>query len=273
MAAANVLVTGGTGVLGREVVSRLVSEGTTVRVLSRNPDGRVPAGAEGMRGDLTTGTGLDHALAGVGTVVHCASDTRRPQRDLEATRRLLTAARAAGGPHIVYISIVGVDRVVFGYYHVKLACETYVLESGLPCTVVRATQFHDLILMGLGMLAKSPILAVPNGLRVQPVDTEAVAGELASMAVGEPLGRAPDLGGPVVEDARDMLGAYLRATGRDRRILTMPASGKAVAGIRAGGLLLENGRTVGRTFGDFLSARTAADGTVEQSYSARSYVR
>lgn len=273
MAATSVLVTGGTGVLGREVVSRLVAEGATVRVLSRKPEGRVPAGAEGVRGDLATGAGLDDALAGAGAVVHTASDTRRPQHDLEGTRQLLAAARSAGRPHVVYVSIVGVDRVVFGYYHVKLACESYVLESGLPCTVVRATQFHDLVLMGLGMLAKSPVPAIPRGVRVQPVDTGAVAGELIPMALGEPLGRTPDLGGPQVEDGRDLLRAYLRATGRERRIVTMPLSGKAVTAVRAGGLLPEDGRTVGRTFADFLTERTAADGTVEQSYSVRSYLR
>lgn len=273
MAATSVLVTGGTGVLGREIVSRLVSEGAGVRVLSRKPQGRVPAGAEGVSGDLTNGVGLDQALAGVGAVVHAASDTRRPQHDLEATRRLLAAARAAERPHVVYVSIVGVDRVVFSYYHVKLACESYVLDSGLPCTVVRATQFHDLVLMGLGMLAKSPVPAIPSGVRLQPVDSAAVAGEIAPMALGEPQGRAPDLGGPVVEEGRDLLRAYLRATGRERRIVTMPLSGKAVAGMRAGGMLLEDGRAVGRTFGDFLSDRTVADGTVRQSYSVRSYLR
>ncbi|MDZ5446675.1 NAD(P)H-binding protein [Micromonospora sp. 4G57] len=116
-----ILVTGGTGTLGRHVVSRLRDAGCDVRVLTRS--GR-PAedGVEFVTGDLASGAGVDAAVAGVERIVHCASSY---QGDPDAARNLVRAASRAGTPHLVYISIVGVDRIpmsspvdrgMFGYY-------------------------------------------------------------------------------------------------------------------------------------------------------------
>src|SRR5689334_16740998 len=126
-----VLVTGGTAQLGRAVVDLLGATGRPVRVLSRSAaEGRV-------RGDLATGAGLAEATAGVGAIVHCASNPRDARAvDVDGTRRLLDAAHAQGRPHVVYVSIVGVDRIPVPYYAAKLAAERIVAESGLPWTIL-----------------------------------------------------------------------------------------------------------------------------------------
>jgi nucleoside-diphosphate-sugar epimerase len=101
-----VLVTGGTGVLGRRVVEQLDSEGIRARVFSRS-------GKPGtIKGDLRTGEGLVPAVQNVDTIIHCASSPFRKayQVDVEGTRRLLEAATEAGVSHLLYISIVGIDR-------------------------------------------------------------------------------------------------------------------------------------------------------------------
>src|SRR2546429_5743133 len=121
-----ILVTGGTGALGRVLVALLREGGHEVRVLSRR------TGA-----DLLTGAGLAEALDGTDVIVHCATDGRH---DVDATRNLIAAA---SGQHLVYVSIVGIDRIPFPYYRLKLACERLVEECGLPWTTLRATQFHD----------------------------------------------------------------------------------------------------------------------------------
>ncbi|PAX85109.1 SDR family oxidoreductase, partial [Streptomyces albidoflavus] len=130
-----ILVTGGTGKLGRPLVARLREDGQDVRVLSRR-DPHHPV-------DLRKGQGLDAALAGVGTVVHCASSPMGG--DAEAAGNLLAAAGRAGVEHLVYISIVGVDQVPYPYYRVKHQVERMAEESGIGWTVLRATQFHDLV--------------------------------------------------------------------------------------------------------------------------------
>jgi uncharacterized protein YbjT (DUF2867 family) len=242
---APILVTGGTGTLGRYVVSRLREAGRAagreVRVLSRRgrtggdgsrEDGIGDGGIRYVAGDLATGAGLQPAVAGVGTIVHCASSTRG---DADATRNLVRAASQTGAPHLVYISIVGVDRLSYGYLRTKLECERLVAGSGLPWTTLRATQFYDLILRGAKQLARLPVIPVPAGFVVQPIDPGDVAARLAELALGEPAGRVPDLGGPRVYSFADLIRGYLRASGRRRWVVPVRMPGTRA--IRAGGLL------------------------------------
>ncbi|MDQ0402644.1 SDR family oxidoreductase [Streptomyces sp. NPDC000349] len=242
----DILVTGGTGTLGRLVTERLRTDGHEVRVLSRH--------SRPYAVDLReNGGGLDAALGGVETVVHCATSPRGG--DERAASNLVAAARRAGVAHLVYISIVGVDRVPFGYYRSKLAVERTVEESGLGWTVLRATQFHDLVVQVLQALAKAPVLPLPAGIRDQPVEVAEVADRLAALAAGAPAGRVADMGGPEVRTFESLARAYLRATGRMRAVVKVPLAGKTYRAFRAGGHLAP-GRAVGTgTFEEYLAAR------------------
>jgi uncharacterized protein YbjT (DUF2867 family) len=257
-----VLVTGGTGVLGSELV-RLLDGQAEVRVLSRRPTNRPGF----VRGDLDTGYGLSIAIAGVDVIAHCATaaDYRRPQRDVEGTRRLLAAARGHR-PHVVYISIVGVDRIPLGYYRAKLAAEQVIRDSGLPWTVLRTTQFHDLVLTFVMLLTKGPFALVPRGFRSQPVDAGEVAARMTSLVLGDPAGRTPDFGGPRVEDSEDMVRIYLSLVRRRRPMLPIPAPGRVAAAFRAGGHLLSDGERGTRTFEQYLQSHIRPDGSIEPPY-------
>ncbi|WP_018684735.1 SDR family oxidoreductase [Actinokineospora enzanensis] len=212
-----ILVTGGTGTLGRDVVRALPE----ARVLSRS--------SGETRGDLLTGAGLADALAGVTVVVHCATTLGR--KDVAATENLVAAARRAGSPHLVYISIVGVDRVPLPYYRAKLAVERLIEASGLPYTILRATQFHQLIAKLFDM---QRLLLLYPSFSFQPVDTETVARRLAELAAGPAQGRVPDLGGPTVRTARDLAGQYLAATGKRAVRVPVRLPGKTFAAYRRG---------------------------------------
>ena len=160
------LVTGGTGTLGRQVVPRLQGAGCDVRVLSRHPQESAD-GVEYVVGDLRTDDGIESAVAGAGTIVHCAGG---PKGDGEATLNLVRAASRAGARHLVYISVIGGGPVPLGYFRSKLAAEQAVTESGLPWTTLRAAQFHDLVLMAAQKMARLPVLPIPRAIRFQPVD-------------------------------------------------------------------------------------------------------
>ncbi|MBT2430112.1 NAD(P)H-binding protein [Streptomyces sp. ISL-112] len=240
-----ILVTGATGTLGRQVAERLRTEGADVRGLSR----RSPSYAV----DLRDGKGLDAAVEGVDTIVHCATSPRGG--DDRAAGYLIDAARQAGVPHLVYISIVGVDRVPLGYYTLKRRVERMIEDSGMGATIQRTTQFHDLVLSIVSGAAKLPVLPVPAGVSVQPVDSGEVAGRLAALALGAPAGRAPDLGGPEVREFTDLAGAYLRATERRRRVVPVRLAGKAYAGFRGGGHLSPEHAVGTVTFEEFLARR------------------
>ncbi|MFD6970360.1 SDR family oxidoreductase [Streptomyces sp. NPDC059949] len=246
-----ILVTGGTGTLGRLLVGRLREAGHEVRVLSRHsPDHPV---------DLHDGRGLDAAMAGSEVVVHCASNTRGAGKgDDEAAGHLIAAARRAGTvTNVVYISIVGVDVVPLGYYKRKLRVERLLEESGLGVTILRTTQFHDFVAMVTDTAAKLPVLPVPmpSGVRVQPIAVGEVADRMAELAVPTPSGRVPDMGGPEIRTLPELARTYLSATGRRRRVFPLRLAGKAYAGFRRGGNLAPS-HAVGRvTFAEFLAQR------------------
>jgi uncharacterized protein YbjT (DUF2867 family) len=240
-----IMVTGGTGTLGRLVTERLRGDGHEVRVVSRH--------AQPYAVDLREGTGLAEAVAGVDTVVHCASSPRGG--DEKAARTLIEECRTAEVRHLAFISIVGVDRVPFGYYRAKLAVERLVEESGLGWSVLRATQFHDLVLQVMAGFAKLPVMLLPAGLSDQPIDTAEVAVRLADLATGAPAGRVPDIGGPEVRTFPDLARAYLRASGRRRPILNVPLAGKAYRATRAGAHLAPEHAVGEVTFERFLTDR------------------
>ena len=254
-----ILVTGGTGTLGRQVVSRLQEAGREVRVLSRRSRGQ--HGLLFATGDLATGEGLAAAVREVGTIVHCASNRKG---DAEATRNLVRAAAQekssrTASPHLVYISIVGIDRFPRGYYKTKLEAEGMIADSGLPWTTLRATQFYELIRNGAFRLAKLPVIPVPAGFVVQPVDSGEVAARLAELVLGEPRGRVPDMAGPQVLSFAAVIRMYLQATGRRPRPV-VPIWTPGIGPIRAGALCPRPGTevTLGRrSWLDFLAEKPA----------------
>jgi uncharacterized protein YbjT (DUF2867 family) len=261
-----VLVTGGTGTLGRLVVPRLRDAGCEVRVLSRRRR-ESDEGIEFVTGDLATGEGIDAAVAGAEVIVHCAGSRTG---DEDKARHLVRAASRAGARHLVFISVVGADRVpvvsrvdraMFGYFAAKLAAEQVIADSGLPWTALRATQFHDGILLTARQLARLPVVPVPAGWRFQPVDPGEVAARLVELALGAPAGLVPDLAGPRVYELAALVRGYLRARGQRRPILPVWLPGEAARAFRAGANLAP-ARAVGRrTWEEFLAGRVAASAT------------
>jgi uncharacterized protein YbjT (DUF2867 family) len=258
-----ILVTGGTGTLGRHVVPRLLAAGCRVRVLSRHAH-EAADGVEYVTGDLLKNEGIPAAVAGAEVIVHCAGGRKD---DDVATRNLVAAASQAGHPHLVFISVVGADRIpvtsaadraMFGYFGFKLAAERVVAESGLPWTILRATQFHDLSLVVMGQMAKLPVIPVPAGVRFQPVDTDEVAARLVELALGAPAGLVPDMAGPQVSSMAGLLRGYLRARGKHRLLVPVWLPGRAARAVRAGANLAPGRATGHRTWEEFLAERVPA---------------
>ncbi|MFF5706416.1 SDR family oxidoreductase [Streptomyces sp. NPDC012794] len=244
-----ILVTGATGTLGAPLVTRLREQGHEVRALSRH-SAQYPV-------DLRDGSGLDAAMAGVQVVVHCASNTRGAGKgdDLAAGHLVRAARRAGTVTNVVYISIVGVDVIPFGYYRMKHTVERLLEESGLGVTVLRTTQFHDLVAQVVGMAARLPVVPLPKGVRVQPIAVEEVADRLARLAVPVAAGRVPDMGGPETRTLVEWGRLHLAATGRRRRVVALPLAGKAYAAFRRGANLAP-AHAVGRgTYAEFLARR------------------
>jgi uncharacterized protein YbjT (DUF2867 family) len=236
----------------------LMEAGGKLRVLSRR-DRTSGDGVEYVSGDLATGAGLTAAVDGIGTIVHCGGSAKG---DDVKTRNLVRAASRAGAEHLIYISVVGAERVpvvsaadrgAFGYFAAKRAAEQIVAESGLPWTTLRASQFHESMLGVLRQMAKLPVMPVFAGIRFQPVDGGEVAARLAELALSPPAGLVPDLAGPRVYGMDELARGYLKAAGKRRWILPVRVPGKAAAAVRAGANLAPH-RAVGvRSWEDYLA--------------------
>jgi uncharacterized protein YbjT (DUF2867 family) len=257
-----VLVTGGTGTLGRLVVSRLRDAGREVRVLSRHIH-EPGEGVEFVTGDLAAGQGIEAALEGAEIIVHCAGSAKG---DEEKALNLVRAAAGSGARHLVYISVVGADRVpvvsavdraMFGYFAAKLGAERAVADSGLPWTTLRATQFHDLMLTAARQMSKLPVIPVPSQVRFQPIDASEVADRLVELALGKPAGTVPDIGGPRVYGMAELVRSYLRARHKHRAIVPLRLPGQAARAVRAGANLVQDGSVGRRTWEEFLAERVS----------------
>jgi uncharacterized protein YbjT (DUF2867 family) len=251
-----VLVTGGTGGLGREIVHKLLKSGYIVRVMSRRSQAysQWPE-VEWIQADLATGVGLNEAVADVDTIIHAATDAgvtlenatlnaflrksllrHDGSVDIQGTKLLLEQAHACGVAHCIYISIVGVEHIPFAYYRHKLAAEAVVRESKVPWSIVRATQFHSLLDIFIRTAAKLPVLALTTDFQFQPVDPTEVAGYLCAFAEHGPNGRCPDFGGPEVLTLSNLARTWLDVYGSKQRIIHVSLPGKTARTLRQGGL-------------------------------------
>ncbi|MEU1808035.1 SDR family oxidoreductase [Micromonospora aurantiaca (nom. illeg.)] len=248
-----VLVTGATGRLGRVAVPRLRDEGFTLRAMSRRP--RTGDGVEWVAADLATGAGLAEAVAGVDAVLHLASSPQRHTHDIDVlgTRRLAVAAGHAGVRHLVFVSIVGIDRVPLGYYRHKLAAEQVVAAGPVPWSVLRATQFPELLEGLLSVVSRLGPVIGDRAVLAQPVDTGEVADRLAVLLLAGPSNRVEDFGGPEVLRFDDAARAWLAARRIRRPLLPVRIPGRLGRELRAGGLTTTATPTGVRTWADHLA--------------------
>jgi uncharacterized protein YbjT (DUF2867 family) len=250
-----ILVTGGTGNLGRHVVPLLRAAGRDVRIVSRHTHDNSD-GIEHYAVDLLSGDRIEPAIEGVDTILHLAGG---PKGDDKATGHLVQAAKRVGGvQHIVHISVIGTDTMPMNWFRIQLDAEKAVTGSGIPWTILRAAQFHDIVWTMAQKMSKMPVIPVP-GLQFQPVDSREVAARLVELTLAPPAGLVPALAGPKVYPLGDLLRSYLQAHGKRRPMLPMRMPGKAGKAYRAGENLALKGNDVGkRTWEEFVAEHAAA---------------
>ena len=213
-------------------------------------------GPGGVRGDLATGFDLQTALAGAEIVVHAASDPRGDpwQVDVAGTRRLVEAVDRNRLQHLVYVSIVGVDRIPFGYYRAKWATEQVLLASGLPVTLLRVTPFHDFLDELLEQARRGPVLPVPMGWRVQPVDVGEVAAHVVEVCARPPAGGVVEFGGPEEQSAADLARAWAAVRAPGAHVVATPVPGKLSTAFRDGAAVPTGGARGRRTYAEHLQS-------------------
>lgn len=256
----SILVTGGTGALGRVFAETAAAAGHRVRVMSRGAARGIPVGCEWVRADLVSGAGLEEAVRGAEIVLHAATDPGGEPwaTDVEGTMRLLQAAERASVRHLVYPSIVGVDRMPFPYYQAKAEAERRIDASDVPHTTVRITQFHSFIDTILERAARLPVMPLPTDAKIQSIAVEEAANVLLRHSERGPSGRTPDVGGPEILGLGKMARSWTRARDKRRWVIWAPFPGEPVRSFRKG-LATAPERKVGKETWETWLQRIAAD--------------
>jgi uncharacterized protein YbjT (DUF2867 family) len=269
-----ILVTGGTGHLGTEIVSGLLADGHHVRVLARRP--RTDPEIEWVTGDLSGGEGVEKAVAGVDVIVHAATNSPAAQRgrftlpdfvtspsdvDVEGTRSLLAAAERVGVQQFVHVSIVGLEAMkALPYSRRKLQAERLVSEARVPWSIMRATAFYWLTARLFDEMARRRMIALPAHALMAPVDSDEFARFVVECVADGRHGRREDFAGPEALAMTDLMTQYLDARGLSRRVRHAPLPRRLQAAITAGGTDAD-ARLGTTTWAQWLQREDAAGGS------------
>jgi uncharacterized protein YbjT (DUF2867 family) len=210
-----IVVIGGTGLIGSKTVAILRQRGHEVVAASPNT---------GV--NTITGEGLKEALASAQVVIDLAnSPSFEDKAVLEffetSERHLLPAEVSAGVQHHVALSIVAVDRTDNGYFRAKLAEEKLIQASGVPYTIVRATQFMEFLRGIADMSAEGNIVKLPPVL-FQPIAADNVAANVAEAALAAPRNGIVEIAGPERAPFNEIVARYLKAVGDPRQVVSDP---------------------------------------------------
>ncbi|KRA24411.1 3-beta hydroxysteroid dehydrogenase [Microbacterium sp. Root61] len=243
-----IAVAGGTGTVGAPLVQIALARGHEVTVLSR---------ATGV--DLRTGGGLPARLDGIDVLIDVLSVPTVSAEESTAffsatTGTLLEAERTAATPHHLALSIVGIDRAPDAYYAGKVAQEKLIVESDVPWTILRATQFHEFAGQMFDRAKLGPLHVAPK-MRTQPIAAAEVAAHLVDLAEAAPAGRVTDLAGPREESLVEMVRAYARSRGTKGWIPAIGLPGAFGKAQRDGSLLPGPDAVLGtQTFAEWMTA-------------------
>ena len=260
-----IVVIGGTGLIGSKVVNILRQRGH--EVVAASPSSGV---------NTLTGEGLAEALTGAQVVVDVANSPSfedKPAMDFFETsgRNLLSAEKAAGVKHHVALSVVGTDRLtgsgagsLSGYFRAKMAQENLIKASGIPFTIVHATQFFEFV-KSITQSATGGSEIRLSSVLMQPIVSDDVAAAVAEVALGEPVNGMIEIAGPDQIRQDELVRQYLSATGDARKVVTDAKAGYFGIAVNDQSLVPGNNPRLGPThFAEWLSRTTPQKKAIER---------
>jgi uncharacterized protein YbjT (DUF2867 family) len=210
-----IVVIGGTGLIGSKTVAIL-----------RQGGHEVVAGSPKSGINSITGEGLKEAMAGAQVVIDLSNSPSFEDRAVleffeTSGRNLLAAEAAAGVRHHVALSIVGTDRSDNGYFRAKVAQEKLIEASGIPYTIIRATQFMEFLRAIAAESTDGNVVRLSPGL-FQPIAADDVAANVADVALAAPRNGIVEIAGPERAPFNEIVARYLKAVGDPRKVASDP---------------------------------------------------
>jgi len=257
----NILITGGTGTLGREIIRQLNHTGRQISVITTKDDPGLPEGIKVIKGDIRDIDSIKEAVAGAAIIIHAASNPLNAQLvDIEGTQNLLASVNKSRLRHFIYISIAGVNNSDFPYYKVKYQVEQLIAAADIPFTILRATQFHEFVLYRMiKPYDTGSSLVVPAGLKFQPIDISDVAGKMVGLIAGGANNETITIGGPQVLAIEEMARRYLNTLKRTDELETENMTGERFDMLRSGINLCEEQAFGTKTWQQFLTSLLSND--------------
>src|SRR5213079_898061 len=253
-----IVVIGGTGLIGSKVVNILRQRGH--EVVAASPSSGV---------NTLTGEGLAEALKGAQVVVDVANSPSfedKPALEFFETsgRNLLAAEKTAGVKHHVALSVVGTDRLtgsgpgsLSGYFRAKMAQENLIKTSGIPFTIVHATQFFEFV-KNIAQSSTDGSTVRLSSVLMQPILSDDVAAAVAEVALGQPINGMIELAGPDRIRQDELVRQYLSATGDPRKVIIDVNAGYLGIEVNDQSLARGDNTRLGRThYKDWLNRSTA----------------
>ncbi len=232
---AEILVSGASGNLGKCLTTILDREGLHYHITTRK---KVQSGEKVLYLDLQTGEGIDNGCVGKKIIFHLASGTKKADRstDVLSVQKLIGASLKNKVSHFIFISIVGIEKVPIKYYKFKVEAENIIKSSGVPYTILRATQFHEFIDNMISTFLKYKIGPLQMNGKNQPIETSVVAEKMFDIYKNGPINNTLEIGGPQVLDFRHLSTSWQKYTHKKKMIIPIPTVGKALSAIRTGAL-------------------------------------
>jgi uncharacterized protein YbjT (DUF2867 family) len=224
-----IAVIGGSGLLGTRLVEELSARGHDVRSLTRR--------SSRYKVDLDTGAGLEESIAGCDVVINAVNNSTKNAAAVLAggTRRLAEIARRTSLKHHICVSIVGSAEVPLGYFRAKREQELEAERGGCPWTILRSTQFDELLVQTFSRLGAVGVMPLPEA-KVQPVAVLEVARTIANLAEGPPHNGYVTMAGPQVRTIRECGRHWIVQEHQRGIILPIPLPGKLGKALRSGAL-------------------------------------
>lgn len=257
----NILITGGAGTLGREIIRQLNHNGRQISVITTKDDPGLPEGLNIIKGNILDIDSIKEAVADAAIIIHAASNPLNAQLvDMEGTQNILAYVNKNKLRHFIYISIAGVNKSDFPYYKIKYQVEQLIAAANIPFTILRATQFHEFVLYRMiKPYDTGSSLVVPAGLKFQPIDISDVAGKVVSQVAGGANNETITIGGPQVLTIEEMARDYLKTLNRADELKTENMAGERFDMLRSGINLCEDHAFGTKTWQQFLTSLLSND--------------
>ncbi|MEP6627035.1 MAG: SDR family oxidoreductase [Ginsengibacter sp.] len=229
-----ILITGASGLLGQAICKTLDRRSIHYIKTSRRKN---DISEKTIYMDLSSGEGIREAIKGKTVILHLASDKGHPDNDVDGTRLMLNHIIQDGlNPHFIFISVVGTNLIAMPYFKQKYRTEQLIIKSGIPFSILRATQFYEYIDQVLWQLLKFPIGLIPKKILVQPIDKDLVAEELVRMIFRNPTKGIAEIGGKGIVTFDEMAKRWVAKYRKQRIIWNIPLWGRLGRNLLGGAL-------------------------------------